>query len=83
MADHDLHSMRRKQKMDGKATGYTSAWPGTRATPDFFATQGRRKITLVDLERLVALWIEFYPKLDELARERLPLTPIYFLTPKT
>ena len=44
--------------------------------------QERRKITLIDLERLVDLWIEFYPKLDDLARDRLPLTPIYFLTPK-
>jgi restriction system protein len=41
-----------------------------------------RKITLVDLERLVELWIEFYGKLDDRARERMPLTPIYFLTPR-
>lgn len=41
-----------------------------------------RKIMLIDLERLVELWIEFYPKLDSIARERLPLTPIYFLTPR-
>jgi restriction system protein len=47
------------------------------------ARNEQRKITLVGLERLVDLWIEFYPKLDALARERLPLTPIYFLTPKT
>ena len=45
--------------------------------------QERRKITLIDLERFVDLWIEFSPKLDEQARERLPLTPIYFLTPRT
>lgn len=45
-------------------------------------SQERRKITLIDLERLVDLWIEFYPKLDDLARERLPLRPIYFLAPK-
>ncbi len=27
-------------------------------------------------------WVEFYPKLDELARERLPVPPIYFITPR-
>lgn len=55
----------------------------TRDADDFARMQERRKITLIDLERLVDLWIEFYPKLDSLARERLPLTPIYFLTPKS
>jgi restriction system protein len=54
----------------------------TRDAEDFARMQERRKITLIDLERLVDLWIEFSPKLDDLARERLPLTPIYFLTPK-
>jgi restriction system protein len=55
----------------------------TRDAEDFARMQERRKITLLNLEQLVDLWIEFYPKLDDLARERLPLTPIYFLTPKT
>jgi restriction system protein len=54
----------------------------TRDAEDFARMQERRKITLIDLERLVELWIEFYPKLDELARDRLRLTPIYFLTPR-
>lgn len=27
------------------------------------------------VDRLFELWVEFYPKLDDLARERLPLTP--------
>lgn len=54
----------------------------TRDADDFARAQERRKITLIDLERLLDLWIEFYPKLDDQARERLPLTPIWFLTPK-
>jgi restriction system protein len=54
----------------------------TRDAEDFARMQERRKITLIDLERLVGLWAEFYPTLTDLARERLPLTPIYFLTPK-
>ena len=44
--------------------------------------QERRRITLIDLDRLVELWIEFYGKLEPKARERMPLTPIYFLTPR-
>ena len=54
----------------------------TRDAEDFARMQERRKITLIDLEQLVDLWTEFYPKLTDLARERLPLTPIYFLAPK-
>lgn len=44
-------------------------------------TQEKRKVTLVDLERLFDLWIEYYAKLDETARRRLPLQPIWFLAP--
>jgi restriction system protein len=44
--------------------------------------QTGRKITLIDLERLVDLRIEAYGKLDDKARRRLPLSPIYFLTPE-
>lgn len=43
--------------------------------------QERRKITLIDLERLFGLWVEHYPKLDDAARRRFPLQPIYFLAP--
>ncbi len=44
-------------------------------------TQEKRKVTLVDLERLFDLWVEHYGKLDEAARRRLPLKAIYFLAP--
>jgi restriction system protein len=50
---------------------------------DFTRSQERRQITLINLERLVDLWIEHYSRLDDLARQRLPLTPIYFLTPES
>jgi restriction system protein len=53
----------------------------TRDAEDFARMQERRKITLIDLERLVDLWVQASPKLDDNARERLPLTPIHFLTP--
>jgi restriction system protein len=54
----------------------------TKGAQDAARKQERRKVTLIDLRRLVALWIEFYPKLSSLAQERMPLSPIYFLTPK-
>jgi len=54
----------------------------SRDADNFARMQERRKITLIDLERLVELWTEFYPKLDDLASDRLRLTPIYFLTPR-
>jgi restriction system protein len=44
-------------------------------------TQERRRITLIDLNRLVSLWIEHYEKLPEADRRFLPLRPIYFLAP--
>jgi restriction system protein len=45
-------------------------------------TQQLRRVTLIDLERLVELWKENYGRLDEAARRRLPLEPIYFLAPE-
>jgi restriction system protein len=45
-------------------------------------TQASRRVTLVDLERLFELWVEHYKKLDDEARRRMPLKPIYFLAPQ-
>ncbi len=44
-------------------------------------SQEQRQLTLIDLGRLVELWIEHSPKLDDADRQRLPLKPIYFLSP--
>jgi restriction system protein len=46
-------------------------------------TQEKRKITLVNLETLLDLWVRYYQKLDDDARRRLPLRPIHFLAPET
>ncbi|MFO0848342.1 MAG: restriction endonuclease [Gemmataceae bacterium] len=55
--------------------GFTKdAWAEARS-------QDRRRVTLVDLERFFDLWVEHYPKLDDAARRRFPLQPIYFLAP--
>jgi restriction system protein len=61
---------------------YVSTGGFTRDAEETARRQTGRKITLIDLERLVDLWIEAYAKLDEKARRRLPLSPIYFLTPE-
>lgn len=44
--------------------------------------QEKRRLTLVDLNRLVELWIEHFPRMDDSDRQRLPLKAIYFLAPK-
>jgi restriction system protein len=55
----------------------------TKDAEDEARTQHRRKITLLDLQRLFDLWVEHYVQLDDSARRRLPLQPIYFLAPPT
>jgi restriction system protein len=54
----------------------------TRDAEDEARTQQKRRVTLIDAERLFDLWSEFYPKLDDAARARLPIKPIYFLAPQ-
>jgi restriction system protein len=38
-------------------------------------------LTLIDLDRLVALWIEHYDNFSDADRQRLPLKPVYYLAP--
>ena len=61
---------------------YVSVGGFTRDAEDAARKQTSRKITLINAERLVDLWIEAYDKLDQKARQRLKLSPIYFLTPE-
>jgi restriction system protein len=61
---------------------FVSAGGFTRDAEDEARMQERRKITLIDLERLFDLWVEHYDKLTEDAKRRLPLTPIHFLAPQ-
>jgi restriction system protein len=53
----------------------------TKNAADEARTQEKRKVTLLDDERLFDLWIEHYRELDDVARRRLPLRPIWFLAP--
>jgi len=62
---------------------FVSAGGFTKDAHDEARTQEKRRVTLVDLERLVDMWIENYSKLDEPARRRLPLQEIWFLAPQS
>lgn len=53
----------------------------TRDAQNYVRDQESRRMTLIDARRLVDLWIEHYERLSNQARLRMPLTPIYFLTP--
>jgi restriction system protein len=44
-------------------------------------SQEKRRLTLIDLGRLVDLWVEHLDRLDDADRQRLPLKPIHFLAP--
>jgi len=55
----------------------------TKEAEELARSQERRKITLVDNQKLVELWIEYNDKLEKDKRSLLPLKPIYFLAPRT
>ena len=66
---------------DGDVGLFVSLGGFTKDAEDEARTREKRRVTLVDSERLVELWIEHYPKLNEEARRRLPLKAIHFLAP--
>jgi restriction system protein len=39
----------------------------------------QHRVTLIGLDALVKLWVQHYAKLDQAAKRRLPLQPVYFL----
>lgn len=49
---------------------------------DLARHQERRRITLIDQQRLVDLWVEYQDKVALDKRDALPLKPIYFLAPQ-
>jgi restriction system protein len=54
-------------------------------TPDAKATarSSHVHVELIDLERFINLWQEFYEKLTDEDKAMLPLLPIYFIAPST
>ena len=52
----------------------------TKDAAEYARSHQSKRIMLINLDKLIKLWIEFTPKLKDRAWQRLPLTPIYFLT---
>ena len=58
---------------------FVSACGFTRDSEEFARVQARRRVTLLDLAGLVELWGQHYARLDDAARRRLPLQPVWWL----
>ena len=54
----------------------------TRDAENYARSQESKRIMLIDSDKLVQLWTDNIPRLSDQAWQRLPLTPIYFLTPE-
>lgn len=67
---------------DGDVGIFVSVGGFTKAASEEARTQEKRNVTLLNTEALFDLWIEYYDRLDDQARRRLPLRPIYFLAPE-
>lgn len=64
---------------DGDVGIFVSVGGFTRDAEAEARTQEKRKITLLNNEHLFDLWVDYYDKLKEEDRRRLPLQPIHFL----
>lgn len=59
--------------------GLFVALSGFTRDAEFEARQSHRRITLLDTARFVELWTAHHAKLDDGARRRFPLRPVWFL----
>lgn len=59
--------------------GLFVALSGFTKDADWEARQSQRRINLIDARRLLELWTTHYAQLDDGARARLPLKPVWFL----
>jgi restriction system protein len=64
---------------DGDVGIFVSVGGFTKDARDEARAQERRKVTLLNNEELFDLWVEYYDKIKDQDRRRLPLQPIYFL----
>ncbi|WP_322062576.1 restriction endonuclease [Paraburkholderia sp. J63] len=54
----------------------------TRDAVETARNQERRRLTLIDIRKLHELWVTYYKNLSDEARRRMPLRPVYFLSPE-
>ncbi|WP_129137214.1 restriction endonuclease [Luteimonas sp. YGD11-2] len=59
--------------------GLFVALSGFTKDADYEARQSHRRVSLIDARRLLELWTTHYAQLDDGARARLPLKPVWFL----
>jgi restriction system protein len=45
-------------------------------------TDKQHRVTLVGMDSLIRLWVQHYGKLDQVAKRRLPMRPVWFLAPE-
>ena len=74
----DIRSLKGVINRDGEVGLFVTSGRFT-FDAEAFARSTDVHIRLVDLNDFVALWQEFYPKLDDEEKAMLPLHPIYFL----
>jgi restriction system protein len=58
---------------------YISLGGSTNDLTQFAMTQTQNRVRLIDLETFVDLWVEHQSKIDQDARVKFPLKPVYFL----
>ncbi|MGA2505226.1 MAG: restriction endonuclease [Anaerolineales bacterium] len=58
---------------------YISLGGSTNDLTQFAMTQTQNRVRLIDLETFVDLWVEHQSKIDQDARIKFPLKPVYFL----
>ena len=46
---------------------------------EFFARESHTHVELIDFDKFVGLWQEYYPKLSDEEKALMPLHPIYFI----
>jgi restriction system protein len=67
---------------DGDVGIFVSIGGFTKNAADEARLQEKRKITLLNNEQLFDLWVEYYGKLRDEDRRRLPLKSVYLLSPE-
>jgi len=67
---------------DGDVGIFVSIGGFTKNAADEARLQEKRKITLLNNEQLFDLWVEYYGKLRDEDRRRLPLKSVYILSPE-
>ncbi len=60
--------------------GLYVALSGFTKDAEYEARQSHRRINLIDARKLVELWTTHYAQLEDVARTRLPLKPVWFLS---